>query len=105
MKSKKNSKKNRTTHNNSGYTPGRNMFGEKAETHLVVLKRETAFEQMMDTICQLEGGKEIEFTFDCSCFSGHMDELEAVMEKVRLFTVMRAKIMGMSYSEWINKAA
>ena len=53
MKTKKKAKKNRTTRNNSAYTPGRNVFGEKAETHLIVLKRETAFQQMMDAICQL----------------------------------------------------
>ena len=105
MKNKKHAKKNRTTRNNSGYTPGRNMFGEKAETHLIVLKRETAFEQMMDCTCQLDGSKTIEFTYDCSCFIGHMDELEAVVEKVWMFTNMRAKILGMPSCDYFKKTA
>ena len=63
MKAKKNSKKNRTTRNNIPYTSGRNMFGEKAETHFIVLKRETAFQQIMDCISQLDGSSK-EFTFD-----------------------------------------
>ena len=42
---------------NIPYTPGRNVFGDRAETHLIVLKRETAFQQMMDCICQLDGSE------------------------------------------------
>ena len=77
-RTKKHNKKN-TTHNNSFYTPGRNVFGDKAETHLVVLKRETAFEQMMDCICQLDGSTK-EFTFDMRCFDGHKEELDQIAE-------------------------
>ena len=94
MKTKRNAKKNRTTRNGIHYTPGRNVFGEKAETHLVVLKRETAFEQMMDCICQLDGSTK-EFTFDMSCFNGHEDEMAEVMAKVEkamemIFSLRRA---------------
>ena len=62
MKTKRTSKKNHKTCNNIPYTPGRNMFGETAETHFIVLKRETAFEQIMDCVCQLDGSTK-EFTF------------------------------------------
>ena len=48
MKNKKKRNKKHTTRNDFGYTPGRNMFGEKSETHLIVLKRETALQQVMD---------------------------------------------------------
>lgn len=91
MKTKKNHKKNRTTRNNSAYTPGRNMFGEKAETHLVVLKRETAFQQIMDCICQLDGSTK-EFTFDMRCFKGHEEELEQIWAKVEGFMALKAML-------------
>lgn len=91
MKTKNNSKKNRNTRHNIPYTPGRNMFGDRAETHLIVLKRETAFQQMMDCICQLDGSEK-EFTFDMRCFTGHEDELEQVMVKVNAFLSLKAQI-------------
>ena len=84
MKNKKKRNKKHTTRNDFGYTPGRNMFGEKAETHLIVLKRETALQQYIDAICQLDGSTK-EFTFDCSCFIGHEDEHDEVMAKVQSF--------------------
>ena len=91
MKSKRNSKKNHATRNKSSYTPGRNVFGEKAETHLIVLKRETAFEQMVECICQLDGSTK-EFTFDMRCFDGHEEELGLVMTKVQMFLEMIEKM-------------
>ncbi len=94
MKTKKNSKKNRKA---APYTPGYNVFGDKAKTQLIVLDRETAFEQMMDVICQLDG--EMEFTFDSSCFIGHEEEMEEVMAKVSFFLSMMAKSQGMPFYE------
>ena len=67
---KKTKKRNGKRHNAIPYTPGRNMFGGKAETHLIVLKRETALNQMLDAICQFDGSEK-EFTFDMSCFNDH----------------------------------
>ena len=98
MKTKRNAKKNRTTRNNVPYTPDRNVFGGKAETHLVVLERETAFQQMMDCICQLNGSEK-EFTFDMRCFIGHEDELEQVMAKVQFFLEMKTRMQGKSLYE------
>ena len=89
MKTRRNKHKNHKTYNNSAYTPGNNMFGQKAETYLIVLERETAFEQMMECICQLDGSTK-EFTFDCSCFLGHEDEYEEVIAKARSFMMFRA---------------
>ncbi len=97
MKTKRNSKKNRTTRNNIPYTPGRNVFGEKAETHLIVLKRETAFEQMMDCVCQLDKEGKIEFTFDMRCFIGHEEELDQVMAKVEVFMALKARMSHKTY--------
>lgn len=93
MKTKKKTKKNHATRNGTPYSPGRNVFGEKAETHLIVVKRETAFEQIMDAICQLDGSTK-EFTFDMSCFKGHEEELDAVMTKVQIFIEMKAKMLN-----------
>ena len=77
-----------------GYTPGRNAFGEKAETHFIVLERDTAFEQVMDAVLSLDGSTK-EFTFDMSCFNGHEDEMAEVMAKVEkamemIFSLRRA---------------
>ena len=107
MKTKKKTKKNRTTRNNPAYTPGRNVFGEKAETHLIVLERETAFEQMMDAICQLDGSTK-EFTFDMRCFNGHEDELDLLMTKVELFLEMKARMCRKpiyDISDWLEDIA
>ena len=89
MKTKRHGKKNRTTPSNIPYTTGRNVFGEKAETHLVILKRETAFDQMMDCICQLDGSTK-EFTFDMRCFNGHEEELNQIMAKIHTFFALKA---------------
>jgi hypothetical protein len=107
MKTKKNAKKNRKTFNNSVYTPGRNVFGEKAETHLIILKRETAFQQMMDAICQLDGSTK-EFTFDMRCFDGHEEELNQLMAKVQAFLAMKARISRKPLYDcscWLNGVA
>ncbi len=86
---KKKSKKN-TTRNSIPYTPGRNMFGEKAETHLIILEKETAFQQIMDCVCQLDGSKK-EFTFDPSCFADCMDEYREIMAKVQIIMGLKAR--------------
>ncbi len=96
MKTKRNGKKNRTTRNGIPYTPGRNMFGEKARTHFVVLKRETAFEQIMDCICQLDGSTK-EFTFDMNCFKGHEEELDYITAKVNAFMALKAGLANKSF--------
>ena len=90
MKKTKRAKRNAAIRSGS-YTPGRNVFGEKAETHFIVLKRETAFEQYMDAICQLDGST-MEFTFDLSCFDGHEDEMLEVMAKVQAVLEIKAKM-------------
>ncbi len=107
MKTKKNSKKNRNTRHNIPYTPGRNVFGDRAETHLIVLKRETAFQQMMDCICQLDGSEK-EYTFDMRCFNGYENELEQLMAKVQMFMAMRATMQSKPLydcSDWMACAS
>ena len=89
MKSNCHSKKKNAVQSRPIYTPGRNMFGNKAEIRFVVLKRETALQQMIDAICQLEG--EMEYTFDMRCFQGHPEELEQVMSTVELFMAMKER--------------
>lgn len=107
MKTRRNKHKNHKTYNNSAYTPGNNMFGQKAETYLIVLERETAFEQMMECICQLDGSTK-EFTFDMRCFSGHEDELNRLMAKVQVFMEIKARISRKPLYDhfgWLNGAA
>ena len=100
---KKNNKKrnNRNMKNaRANYTPGRNMYGEKAETHLVVLERETAVRQILDAIKQLDGTVKREFTFDWSCFIGHEEEYAEVAAKVESILEMRARIMNACYERY-----
>jgi len=88
---KKSKKKNNRRSYPSYYTPGRNMFGEKAETYLIVLKRETALQQMLDAVSQLDGSAK-EFTFDMRCFNGYPEELAEVQAKVEAFLELKAML-------------
>ena len=97
MKAKKNSMKNRTTRNNIPYTAGRNMFGEKTETHFIVLERETAFQQIMDCISQLDGSNK-EFTYDIRCFEGYEEEFGMITEKVEAFLAVKAQMYHKTFS-------
>ena len=104
---KKSKKKNNRRSYPSYYTPGRNMFGEKAETYLIVLKRETALQQMLDAIRQLDGenGK-MEFTFDMRCFNEHPEELAEVQAKVQAFLAFKASLQNMSFHSYdLSKAS
>jgi hypothetical protein len=82
-------KKNTNRRNGIPYTPGRNMYGQKAETHLIVLKRETALQQMLDAVRTLDGSDK-EFTFDMRCFIGHEAEAKEIMKIVQVYMQMRA---------------
>ena len=107
MKTKRNARKNHMTRNNSSYTPGYNMFGHKAETHYVVLKKETAFQQILECICQLDGTRK-EFTFNTSCFNGNKEELDEVLEKAHTLMKLKASMCGApfySFPERPNKVA
>ena len=91
MKNTKKRNKKHSTRNNIPYTPGRNAFGEKAETEFIILNRETALQQYMDAISELERSNvKKEYTFDCSCFIGHEDEYAEVMAKVQVFRMFLA---------------
>ena len=89
MKKSKRAKRNAAIRSGN-YTPGRNVFGLKAETHFIVLERESAFEQMIDAMFQLDG-KTIEFTVDLSCFDGYEDEKLEVMTKVQAALELKMK--------------
>ena len=99
---KKNKKRNNRNIKNAKatYTPGRNMFGEKAETYLIVLERETAVRQILDAIKQLDGTVAKEFTFDWSCFNGHEEEYAEVTAKVESILEMRARMMNACYERY-----
>lgn len=66
------------------YTAGKNVFGEDAKTQLIVLKKETAFEQMVEAILNLDGSTQ-EYTFDGSCFKDNPKEYEELWDKVTDF--------------------
>jgi len=84
----------------AAYTPGRNMFGEKAETYLIVLERETAVRQIFDAIKQLNGTVAKEFTFDWSCFNGHEEEYTEVTAKVESILEMKARMMNHQFGRY-----
>lgn len=64
------------------YAEGRNVFGEKAKTKLIVLKRETAYEQVLEAFHQFDrSNRPIEFTFDTHCFAGHEGEFNRILNK------------------------
>ena len=83
--------KKRNHRNYVPYTEGRNMFGDKATTKLIVLKRETALEQMIEAVSKLSG--EMEFTFDARCFIGHEAEYQEILYKVEAFMAMKARAL------------
>ncbi len=102
MKNSRDFMKKDTVRSCSVYTPGRNVFGGKAKTRFVILKRETALQQMIDAICHLEG--EMEYTFDMRCFEGHGEELEQVMSKVELFMAMKERAKKAPFNRMSNRA-
>ena len=97
MKTTKNASRNYGP-NQIPYTPGKNMFGEDAYTELIVVKRETAFEQMLDAIRSLDGTTK-EYTFDFSCFAGHEKELDAVMAKINAIMMVKASLACKRFAE------
>ena len=80
----------RTRINTTTYTEGRNMFGEKCKTELIVLKREIALTQMLEAICTFNGEKK-EYTFDVSCFKDSPTEFDELYTKVESFISLLAK--------------
>ena len=91
---------NHSNYNSIPYTPGRNVLGEKAETHFIILKRETALQQMLDAVSQLDGSAK-EFTFDMRCFNGYPEELMEVQAKVEAFLALKAMLRNQRF-ERIN---
>lgn len=103
---KKSKKKNNRRNTTSYYTPGRNMFGEKAETYLIILKRETALQQMLECSSQLDGSSTKEFTYDASCFIGHREELREVLAKVEAFLEFKAMLRNQIFESYnLNRIA
>ena len=92
----KNKRRNHRKPNLNAYTSGRNMFGEKAETHFIVLKEETALSQILDAICQFDGTTK-EFTFDMTCFNDSPEELEEIFGKVETFMMFKASLNRKPY--------
>ena len=61
------------------YTPGHNVFGQRAETHYIKLEKETAFSQMIDVFWQIhEADGRIEFTIDSSNFDNNEEVNEII---------------------------
>ena len=87
--------KKKNKKNTKYYTNGRNIFGDKAKTHLIVLNKENAFEQMLDALCNLEDNEE--FTFDSSCFKDSPEEFEEIMDKVDAFLRFKASLEHNEY--------
>ena len=78
--SKQKKKRTNGKKNNVPYTPNRNAFGEKAVTHLIKLKRETALSQLIDMFVSVYTSRTaIEYTIDCSAINPV--EYEEIMSK------------------------
>ena len=95
MKNKK-TRINTTTY----YTEGRNVFGQKCKTELIIIKKETALTQMLDAICTLKGDENKEYTFDVSCFKDSPAELNEVFHKVESFMRLMAKAQNLSFGSY-----
>lgn len=96
MKTKKKSNR-RTRH--PAYTPGRNIFGQRAKTELVIVERETAFQQIAECVLSLKENKRKEFTLDLSCFDGHEDERDMIMKKISVLMALQAGMQGVPYCD------
>ncbi len=94
MKNKKVRKNNCRAHGGIPYTPGRNMLGDKVETRLVILKRETAYTQMIEALSWVLNGDNREATYDMTCFVGHEDEMERLAKRVQLYITFNASMKG-----------
>ena len=75
------------------YTPGRNIFGQIAETHYIVLKKETAFEQMLDAVRQLDGTVK-EFNFNTTCFKDDPEAFEEIARKIEVILSIKMQTMN-----------
>ena len=80
------------------YTTGRNIFGDKCKTKLIVLRKETALEQMVEAISQIDKD-DIEFTIDANCFKDSPEEYKELMRKVDIVLTIKAKALGLPYYE------
>ena len=89
MKNTKNSYRHNAT-NRPPYTPGKKVFGEDAHTELIVLKRETAFEQILTVYeAVYNANSKIEFTIDSSCFVGDEEEFEKIIKQAQAVMALR----------------
>ena len=72
--------KNHNTRNNSG-------------SKVIVLKRETALQQLLDGFAPIiEGKGQKEVYFDAHCFNGHGEEYDQVWEKFQRIMALRAAL-------------
>lgn len=87
-KSKRSKKNNRA---NGFYTPNYNAFGERAETHLVMVNNETALEQLVGCfvkVLETNGKNNIEFTIGWENFDGDCAKQEELCGKAMAIASM-----------------
>jgi len=94
MKKVKNSKKN--IRKNSNYN-GRNIYGERCIAKSVKLEKETAVDQYLSVMADLEKhhGKTIEYTIDMSCFTA--EEARAFNNKMTRILELRTRMRGLPF--------
>lgn len=90
---KKKVKKNARKH--SGI--GRNIYGQRCITKFVKLEKETALEQYMDILTDLDSYHvhNIEYTVDCSCFND--EERIAFNNKLSKIMELRVGFQGYGF--------
>lgn len=92
---KKSTKSKRIRKNNYN---GRNVYGQRCIAKFVKLEKETALDQYMDIIADLEAsqGQTIEYTIDSSCFS--CEEAEQFNNKLIRIMELRSRMRGYSFT-------
>ena len=88
---KKNTKKNARKNNYNG----RNVYGQRCIAKSVKLEKETAVEQYLAILADLEAhyGEPIEYTIDASCFND--EEAVAFYKKMTRIMALRTSVRGL----------
>lgn len=89
---KSNGKRVRRNENN-----GRNVYGQRCVAKFVKLEKNTALDQYLDILADLEAskGKNVEYTVDSSCFS--REEVIEFNKKLCRIMALRANLRGSSF--------
>ena len=77
---------------------GRNIYGERCIAKFVKLEKETAVDQYLAILADLEAnhGQTIEYTIDCSCFT--REEGIAFNDRMTKICELRTRMRGLPFA-------